>query len=135
MSASTRLMLGVTGGAKAGASYLVPEQPSIIVGRSPDCAIAIDDPSLSRRHFELAWDGRTCRLTDLGSRNGVLVNGTRVQQAIVQPGDTIQAGEVTCRLHFARGRLSEVGAAPDVVGAPAPQPQDDAQPLQIFASV
>ena len=48
----------------AGTSFRVAG-PSVVVGRSPDCTIAIADPSLSRQHFELASDAGVKIVDDL----------------------------------------------------------------------
>ena len=65
-----------------------------VLGRSRDCDIVIDDPNVSRRHAELdrTPDGGWA-VHDLGSTNGVLVNGKRVKrvQQLAQ-GDRIELG-------------------------------------------
>lgn len=47
----------------------------VVIGRSPDCHITIEDPLVSRRHARLTIDGERAFVQDLGSRNGVRVNG------------------------------------------------------------
>jgi hypothetical protein len=56
----------------------VRERDELVVGRQPDCDLVIDDPSVSKRHAVLTWDGtaRACAVQDRGSRNG-----TRVDEA------------------------------------------------------
>jgi FhaA, N-terminal domain/FHA domain len=64
-----------------------------VVGRSRDCEIVIDDAGISRHHAEIrpGLDGWT--LEDLGSTNGVLINGGSVRGAQpLQPGDRIELG-------------------------------------------
>jgi hypothetical protein len=65
----------------------------VTIGRSRDCDIVLDDAGVSRRHAEIrpAQDGWS--LADLGSTNGVLVNGREVQglQAL-QAGDRLELG-------------------------------------------
>ncbi|HEX3132004.1 MAG TPA: FHA domain-containing protein, partial [Planctomycetota bacterium] len=51
---------------------------SNILGRGQDCGLRIDDPRLSRHHARLLHDGSTLIIEDLGSTNGVLVNGERI---------------------------------------------------------
>ncbi len=67
-----------------------------IVGRSDGATIAIDEPSISRRHARIvhAEDGRYL-IEDLGSRNGTFVNGARVRRVALESGDRIQLGRVT----------------------------------------
>lgn len=51
----------------------------VVIGRSPDCHITIEDPLVSRRHARLTIDGEKAFVQDLGSRNGVRVNGRSIE--------------------------------------------------------
>ena len=64
-----------------------------IIGRSSDCAVCIEDPLASRRHAALAVSADQITVRDLGSRNGVLVNGEEIadRRALVE-GDLITFG-------------------------------------------
>jgi hypothetical protein len=64
------------------------------IGRSRDCEIVIDDPNVSRRHAEVRKTIDGWLIVDLGSTNGVKVNGRRVEEEILRPGDTITLGLV-----------------------------------------
>ena len=64
----------------------------VLVGRSRDCDVVLDDPNVSRRHAELRRQGDTWMVADLGSTNGVKVNGRRVQEQPLSPGDEITLG-------------------------------------------
>jgi predicted component of type VI protein secretion system len=50
---------------------------------------------ISRKHCRIIRDGDTLRLEDLGSSNGTFHNGRRVQEAVLEPGDTVQVGPVS----------------------------------------
>lgn len=50
-----------------------------VIGRSDECQLALDDPLVSRRHAALRVSSRSVSIADLGSRNGVSVNGEKVQ--------------------------------------------------------
>src|SRR5215203_3205146 len=94
-----------------------------LAGRDPECEISHADPRLSRRHAEFRVTADGVRLRDLGSRNGTLVNGQRVDGIVLTPGDVVQIAHLTIR-------FNDAGADPTVhmvVGLrPAPQPvQDD----------
>src|SRR3954451_2798979 len=65
-----------------------------IIGRREDCDLRIPLGEISRKHCRLIKDGDTLKLEDLGSSNGTYHNGQRVQEAIVQPGDTVQVGSI-----------------------------------------
>lgn len=65
-----------------------------IVGRGEGCQLVLDDPLISRRHACFVVDEREITVKDLGSTNGVLVNGTRVDEMqVVVPGDHITIGQ------------------------------------------
>ena len=64
----------------------------LVLGRSRDCDVTIEDPNVSRRHAELRREGAGWVVIDLGSTNGIKVNGRRVQEASLQPGDEIAIG-------------------------------------------
>jgi FhaA, N-terminal domain/FHA domain len=70
----------------------------MLIGRSKEADIVIDDPNVSRRHAELRHQDGAWIVADLGSTNGVKVNGRRVEHAVLNPGDEIMLGLV--RLSF-----------------------------------
>jgi hypothetical protein len=70
----------------------------LLIGRSRDCDVTVDDPNVSRRHAELRNEDGRWIITDLGSTNGVKVNGRRVEQAALEQGDEIVLG--LARLRF-----------------------------------
>jgi hypothetical protein len=65
-----------------------------VIGRREDCDLRIPLGDISRKHARLVRDGDTLRLEDLGSSNGTYLNGQRVQEAALNPGDTVQIGPV-----------------------------------------
>jgi pSer/pThr/pTyr-binding forkhead associated (FHA) protein len=65
-----------------------------VVGRREDCDFRIPLGEISRKHCRLIKDQDALRLEDLGSSNGTFHNGERVQEAVLQPGDTMQVGSV-----------------------------------------
>jgi hypothetical protein len=64
----------------------------VVVGRSREADIVLADPNVSRRHAELRRDESGWHVMDLGSTNGIKVNGQRVNQAELSPGDRITIG-------------------------------------------
>ncbi len=64
----------------------------LLLGRSRDSDIPLEDPNASRRHAELRNEDGSWIISDLGSTNGVKVNGRRVQEAVLQPGDEVTLG-------------------------------------------
>jgi Protein of unknown function (DUF3662)/FHA domain len=73
---------------------------TVTIGRSRECDIRLKDPNASRQHAELRQDGTTHWIVDLGSTNGLEVNGTRTKRAKLEPGDTVTIGST--RLEFRR---------------------------------
>lgn len=77
--------------------------PGIVVGRGNDADLRVNDPGVSRRHveFRVTDDGQGPRVSvhDLGSTNGVLVNGRKVEDATLVDGAEIRIGNTTLTLH------------------------------------
>jgi hypothetical protein len=64
-----------------------------VVGRGPECQLAVDDPLVSRKHAVLRVSATGVVAQDLGSRNGVLVNGVKLDGSReLVPGDKIRIG-------------------------------------------
>ena len=68
-------------------------KPVTVLGRSASCDVRLGDPNISRRHAELRQQGTSYWIVDLGSTNGVDVNGARVERAKLDHGDTVTLGE------------------------------------------
>jgi hypothetical protein len=70
-----------------------------VIGRSREADVVVDDPNVSRRHAEVRPSGGSWIVRDLGSTNGVKVNGRRIQgPQSLRTGDTIELG--TARVTF-----------------------------------
>lgn len=74
-------------------------QPSVI-GRSRDADLSLNDSRISRRHCLVRAVNDTVLVEDLDSRNGTIVNGQNVAQAIVRPEDHLQIGGFQLKLEF-----------------------------------
>ena len=81
-----------------------------VIGRDPACEVSLRDPGVSRHHarLEMQEDHRIL-LRDVGSANGTFVNGVRVAEASIQPGDQIRVGNtlLTMGRPLADGALVE----------------------------
>jgi hypothetical protein len=62
------------------------------VGRDASADIQIDDNGLSRKHFEIIWDGKNAAVRDLRSTNGTAVNGKKIDEVALADNTLIQAG-------------------------------------------
>ena len=76
----------------------VLEGPRARIGRSKDAECVLRDPNVSRHHAELLRSaGGDWTIADLGSTNGVKVNGRRVASTRLSPGDQVTLGTTTFR--------------------------------------
>jgi adenylate cyclase len=85
-------------GAAGGTEFALREGGVFVVGRAAGCDIVLLDPTVSRRHAELGCGKGEVAVRDLGSANGVFVNGERVEEAVVHEGDEVGFGAVGFRL-------------------------------------
>jgi pSer/pThr/pTyr-binding forkhead associated (FHA) protein len=75
----------------AGQPFRIARKVSTI-GRSRDCDVVVPDPNVSRVHAEIRHEGLEYTLVDLGSTNGVEVNGKRTMRHNLRDGDRISLG-------------------------------------------
>lgn len=68
-------------------------EPAVRIGRGPWNDLVVNDPKVSKGHCRIERLGDHLVLTDLGSVNGTFVNGEKVQQRVLQPGDVIRVGD------------------------------------------
>jgi hypothetical protein len=81
-----------SGGGRSGETFALETTPTTI-GRSPECAVFLDDVTVSRKHAVVTRDGDRWRLEDQGSLNGTFVNRERVESAELSDGDELQIGK------------------------------------------
>lgn len=87
-----RIMNGVNEGTRYD---FKDSQTEVVLGRSPECDVIIDDHNASRRHclIKRTWNGYTAQ--DLGSKNGVLIHGESIQGVVdIKDSDELQIGGV-----------------------------------------
>ena len=68
------------------------EGESVSIGRSRSCDLPLRSPEASRRHLEVVFGPSGWMLRDLDSTNGTYVNGERVGERVLRPGDRIEIG-------------------------------------------
>ena len=82
--------------------------PGLVIGRGTEADLRVNDPGISRRHAEIRVQDAGALLdveiVDLGSTNGIIVNGHRVRQALLQPGSRIEIGSTRMLVHAPAGR-------------------------------
>jgi len=107
----------------------------VTIGRGPDNAIMINNPSVSARHAQLQLAGETYRLKDLGSTNGTHVNGKPVTETLLSFDDRIRFGAAEARYEGDKSgsrplpQLEEITARPAELSA-APADFTNVSPFQ-----
>ena len=95
MNASLKVIVGPQAGRE-----VAIHGDKFILGREKDCQFQPDSSLVSRHHCVIKTDTFSCRIRDLGSRNGTFVNGEQINgEVVLANGDTILLGDVT--LQFA----------------------------------
>ena len=86
-------------------AYLVPsgsdaatpiclDKRRILIGRAPECDIVVNAGQVSSKHCELRFENDRWSVTDLGSKNGVQVNGKPVKNSLLRSGDTLTIAQI-----------------------------------------
>ncbi len=85
---------------KGTAPIITLQRPVLLVGRHIECDVRLDSSKISRRHCCLAMAYDRVLIRDLGSRNGVRVNGRVVEESRLHFGDELAIGPVLFRLEL-----------------------------------
>ncbi len=139
-----KIILTITGGPKAGESFVFDEHDTLLLGRVDDAHIRIlDDTKISRNHFLMEVNPPDARIRDLGSRNGTYINGQKYggrgenetpeegarhhyPEVDLHNGDEIRVGKTTLRVHVEAEQVVPPPVEP--VRPPQPQPQPQPRP-------
>ena len=82
--------------------------PGLVIGRGSDADLRINDPGISRTHAQIRVTGSETSLqvdiVDLGSTNGIMVNGQKVRHAVLGEGSRIEIGSTRMLVHAPAGR-------------------------------
>jgi pSer/pThr/pTyr-binding forkhead associated (FHA) protein len=109
-----------------GSDLRLPADRSFVIGRQHDCDLSLAEAGVSRRHAALTVDVRDVQIADLGSRNGILVNGVRIVTAtLLQSGDCFSVGSAEFVLR-AVWRRETLQAAEEVTHVGRQPTSDDA---------
>lgn len=68
-------------------------QNRVVVGRSKEADLRVNDPNVSRKHAAIYWNEGRIMIDDLGSTNGTMVNGYPVTRTMLRPTDVVAIGE------------------------------------------
>jgi transcriptional regulator with GAF, ATPase, and Fis domain len=115
------LRLQLLAGPSAGHLFEVASD-RVVIGTHEHADIRLEDPTVSRFHCEVRVGGSLCEVLDLGSRNGTIVNGLRIQRAELPLLATLQLGNTSLRVERIpqpRGSESAVGSFGPMIGRSA----------------
>src|ERR1039457_5139454 len=90
------------------------------VGRVEDNTFQIADSSVSSHHAEILLLGSDIVIKDLNSTNGSFINGEKISETVLKPGQTLRFGQVELKIDD--GKPVSAPPPPAVAGAPAPAP-------------
>ena len=126
--------LVITAGDEAGREYLI-NKDVLTFGRAEDNDIFIDDSSMSRYHaqFLLHGDG-SVSIKDMGSENGILINGERIDETLLSRGDNIKIGETLFR-YVEKGEVFTFEKQEEKPEPGLPLLKKFVRPLMIAASI
>ncbi|HWE25196.1 MAG TPA: FHA domain-containing protein [Myxococcales bacterium] len=84
-------------------------QLAVTIGRSDHCDISVKDSSMSGRHAEIRKIDGEITVRDLGSANGIYLNGERIEEAELFDGDVLRLGQTSVRVDVVGGRKRGAG--------------------------
>ncbi len=117
-----KLRLTVIAGPDAGRTFELDSGQNLLVGRGDKSDLKLGDPSVSRIHFQISNDGGVVNIADQGSSSGLFVDGKKVDEAGVEIGNVVQAGDT-------RMRVDRFGEPEKTVAPSARAPQIESKPL------
>src|SRR6267143_409999 len=94
------------------------DKPIVLIGRHQECDIQIPSRKISRRHCCLAQVNDHLVVRDMCSTNGIRINGVRVQEGILSPGDELTIGSYKYQLSWPSQKPLEPAAAVGKVELP-----------------
>ncbi len=94
---------------------------SVVLGRRPECGLRIASSDVSRQHCQLTVKGKELTIKDLGSSNGTYVNGKRVAETKLTPGDRLAVGPAVFVIQI-DGKPATIKPSDAVVERPAAKP-------------
>jgi hypothetical protein len=98
-------------GRQRGLRMSIPEG-ELLLGRTPGEGMQVDDARCSRRHALVRRSGDYLEVEDLGSRNGIRVNGSQVRTRQLFPGDRIEIGDTVLRIEGVTPAVAQLPAVP-----------------------
>ena len=94
------------------------------IGRIEDNTFHIADPSISSHHCEVQLRGSDIIIRDLNSTNGTFINGNKIEESVLKPGQTLRLGQVELKLEAEGATASASAPAPGSTPAPVKKQVD-----------
>ena len=91
--------LTMTAGSRTGTTFPLTVEDENMIGRGTDCSVVLTDPLCSRVHAIVQSVGGKWHVRDAESRNGTLVNGQKIDQAVLAAGHTLRVGSTEFSFH------------------------------------
>jgi predicted component of type VI protein secretion system len=104
---------------------ILVDKSILLIGRHPECDIQIDSRKISRRHCCIAQVSGYLVVRDLGSTNGIRINGVRVLEGRLREGDEVTIGNSRFKVRFDGAPPPASAGVPALVPPRAPQVGDD----------
>ncbi len=101
------------------------DRDMVIVGRHPNCDTRLDSLRVSRRHCCMLQDSGDVVVRDLGSTNGIRINGQRVEHGRLHPGDELSIAHIRYRVENGFGHEHTIA---EPAGIPALSSRNDPHP-------
>lgn len=94
------------------------------IGRVEDNTFHIADPSVSSHHCEVQLRGSDIIIRDLNSTNGSFINGNKIEESVLKPGQVLRLGQVELKLELDGGATTSAPPAPGSTPAPVKKQVD-----------
>ena len=87
------------------------DRAMVVVGRHPSCDTRLDSLRVSRHHCCMTQENGEVMVRDLGSTNGIRINGQRVEIGRIRPGDELSIAHIRYRLENGQGHEQTIAEA------------------------
>ncbi len=108
---------------------------TMVVGRAAECEISIPTEEVSRRHAQLRTVSDGIHVEDLGSANGTFINGERVKQGVLMPGDELRLDTVRFTLIVPGQELQQAAQKTSAPSAISVAAQQEGSSLGLYVAI
>jgi predicted component of type VI protein secretion system len=101
------------------------DRAMVVVGRHPSCDTRLDSLRVSRQHCCMSQDKGEVTVRDLGSTNGIRINGQRVERGRLRPGDELSIAHIRFRLENGQGHEQTIVESDGLLGGAGSQKKEE----------